>query len=132
MEIKNKSTSDMMGNHRRKLLESADWSLQIAARIRADTGTLSEYRSVEALLDAFEFTVDAGSEAKKELMIEKEMLNKEKEEAKQKYFQYRDRLGHFERQDIEKSMEDNIEINLILKRLKKSWLVANDRHLLGD
>jgi hypothetical protein len=121
-----------MGDHRRNLLESADFSLQVAERMKDQTGSLSEYRSVAALLDAFEYTLEPGSEAKKDILREKEEIEDEKNKAKQKYQIDKDRLGFFERQDIERTMEQEIEIHAIKRRLEHCWKVANQRGQFND
>lgn len=131
MEIKSKS-SNRMGDFRRTLLESASFDSAVARKIAADTGNLATYRSVEALLDAFEFTLDPGSEAKKDVLREKENIENEKKEKLQKYEIEKKRLGYFERQDIEQTMEREINIEAVNKRLSNAWDVATKRGLFND
>lgn len=121
-----------MGDHRRNLLESASFDMAVAAKIANETGNLSTYRSVESLLDAFEYTLEAGSEAKKEVLRAKDDVETEKREKKQRYQQDRDRLGFFERQDIERTMEREIEIESVGKRLQSCWEIATKRGLFND
>ena len=132
MEIKSKSSSNRMGDFRRNLLESASFDFAVAAKIAHETGSLSTYRSVEALLDAYEFSLDPGSEAKKDVLREKETIEQEKKEKLQRYEVDKKRLGYFERQDIEQTMEREIEIEAVSKRLQNCWDVANKRGLFND
>ena len=132
MEIKSKSSSNKMGDFRRNLLESASFDFAVAAKIAHETGNLSTYRSVEALLDAFEFSLDPGSEAKKDVLREKESIEIEKKEKIQRYEVDKKRLGYFERQDIEQTMEREVEIAAVAKRLENCWDVANKRGLFND
>ncbi len=132
MEIKSKSSSNRMGEHRRNLLESADFSIQVAERMVEQTGSLSEYRSVAALLDAFEFTLEPGSEAKKQIFRDKTDIENEKNLARQKYETDKNRLGFFEKQDIERVMEREIEIQAIKKRLASCWNIANTQGQFND
>ena len=121
-----------MGDFRRNLLESASFDFALAAKIAHETGSLSTYRSVEALLDAFEFSLDPGSEAKKDVLREKENIEQEKKEKMQRYEVDKKRLGYFERQDIEQTMEREVEIESVSKRLQNCWDVANKRGLFND
>ena len=132
MEIKSKRSSNKMGDFRRNLLESASFDFAVAAKIAHETGNLSTYRSVEALLDAFEFSLDPGSEAKKDVLREKETIEIEKKEKIQRYEVDKKRLGYFERQDIEQTMEREVEIAAVAKRLENCWDVANKRGLFND
>lgn len=132
MEIKSKNSSNRMGDFRRNILESASFDYAMAAKIANETGSLAAYRSVEALLDSFEFTLDAGTEAKKDVSREKETILNEKRERMQRYEQEKQRLGFFERQDIERSMERDIEIDAVGRRLQNCWDVANKRGLFND
>lgn len=132
MEIKSKSSSNRMGDFRRNLLESASFDFAVAAKIATETGNLSTYRSVEALLDSFEFSLDPGSEAKKDVLREKESIEMEKKEKMQRYEIDKKRLGYFERQDVEQTMEREIEIAAVAKRLSNCWDVANKRGLFND
>ena len=132
MEIKSKSSSNRMGDFRRNLLESASFDFAVAAKIAHETGSLSTYRSVEALLDAFEFSLDPGSEGKKDVLREKETIEQDKKEKLQRYEIDKKRLGYFERQDIEQTMEREIEIEAVSKRLQNCWDVANKRGLFND
>lgn len=131
MEIKSKS-SNRMGDFRRNLLESASFDYAMAAKIANETGSLATYRSVEALLDAFEFSLDPGSEAKKDVLREKEIIDNDKKEKMQKYEVDKKRLGYFERQDVERTMEREIEIEAVARRLQNCWDVANKRGLFND
>lgn len=121
-----------MGDFRRNLLESASFDFAVAAKIATETGNLSTYRSVEALLDSFEFSLDPGSEAKKDVLREKESIEMEKKEKMQRYEIDKKRLGYFERQDVEQTMEREIEIAAVAKRLSNCWDVANKRGLFND
>jgi hypothetical protein len=132
MEIKSKSSSNRMGDFRRNLLESASFDFAVAAKIAHETGNLATYRSVEALLDAFEFSLDPGSEAKKDVQREKETIETDKKEKMQRYELDKKRLGYFERQDVEQTMEREIEIEAVAKRLQNCWDVANKRGLFND
>ena len=132
MEIKSKSSSNRMGDFRRNLLESASFDFAVAAKIAHETGNLATYRSVEALLDAFEFSLDPGSEAKKDVQREKETIDTDKKEKMQRYEVDKKRLGYFERQDVEQTMEREIEIDAVSKRLANCWDVANKRGLFND
>jgi len=131
MEIKSKG-SNRMGDFRRTLLESASFDSAVARKIAADTGNLATYRSVEALLDAFEFTLDPGSEAKKDVLREKEAIETDKKDKLMKYENEKKRLGYFERQDIEQTMEREINIEAVNKRLSNCWDVATKRGLFND
>jgi hypothetical protein len=42
------------------------------------------------------------------------------------------RLGYFERQDVEQTMEREIEISAVARRLENCWDVANKRGLFND
>lgn len=132
MDIKSKSSSNRMGDFRRNLLESASFDFAIAAKISHETGNLSTYRSVEALLDAFEFSLDPGAEAKKDVQREKEFIDTDKKEKMQRYEVDKKRLGYFERQDVEQTMEREIEISAVARRLENCWDVANKRGLFND
>jgi len=132
MEIKSKSSSNRMGDFRRNLLESASFDFAVAAKIAHETGNLATYRSVEALLDAFEFSLDPGSEDKKDVQREKETIDTDKKEKMQRYEVDKKRLGYFERQDVEQTMEREIEIEAVAKRLQNCWDVANKRGLFND
>jgi len=132
MEIKSKSSSNRMGDFRRNLLESASFDFAVAAKIAHETGNLATYRSVEALMDAFEFSLDPGSEAKKDVQREKETIETDKKEKMQRYELDKKRLGYFERQDVEQTMEREIEIEAVAKRLQNCWDVANKRGLFND
>jgi len=131
MEIKTKG-SNRMGDFRRTLLESASFDSAVARKIAADTGNLATYRSVEALLDAFEFTLDPGSEAKKDVLREKENIENDKKEKLARYEVDKKRLGYFERQDIEQTMEREINIEAVNKRLANCWDVATKKGLFND
>jgi hypothetical protein len=132
MEIKSKGSSNKMGDFRRNLLESAAFDFAVAAKIANETGSLATYRSVEALLDSFEYSMEPGSEAKKDVMREKEQIENDKKEKMQKYDVDKKRLGYFERQDVERTMEREIEIEAVSKRLQNCWDVANKRGLFND
>jgi hypothetical protein len=132
MEIKSKSSSNRMGDFRRTILESASFDFAVAAKIAHETGNLATYRSVEALLEAFEFSLDPGSEAKKDVLREKENIELEKKEKMQRYEVDKKRLGYFERQDVEQTMEREIEIAAVAKRLENCWDVASKRGLFND
>lgn len=132
MEIKSKSSSNRMGDFRRNLLESASFDFAVAAKIAHETGNLATYRSVEALMDAFEFSLDPGSEAKKDVLREKEIIETDKKEKMQRYEVDKKRLGYFERQDVEQTMEREIEIEAVAKRLQNCWDVANKKGLFND
>jgi hypothetical protein len=132
MEIKSKSSSNNMGDFRRTLLESASFDFAVAAKILNETGSLSTYRSVEALLDAFEFSIEPGSEAKKMILKHKDEAMEEKKERLQKEEINKQRLGYFERQDVEQTRERDIEIDTVRKRLEFCWSVAGDKGLFND
>lgn len=132
MEIKSKSSSNRMGDFRRNLLESASFDFAVAAKVAHETGNLATYRSVEALLDAYEFSLDPGSEAKKDVLREKEIIENDKKEKLQQYEVNKKRLGYFERQDVEQTMEREIEIEAVARRLSNCWDVANKRGLFND
>lgn len=124
--------SSRMGDFRRNLLQSASFDFAIAAKIAHETGTLSTYRSVEALMDAFEYSLEPGSEAKKDIMREKELIENDKKEKLQRYETDKKRLGYFERQDVEQTMEREVEIDAVAKRLSNCWDVANKRGLFNE
>jgi hypothetical protein len=131
MDIKTKSSNNM-GDFRRNLLQSASFDFAIAAKIANETGNLSTYRSVEALMDAFEFSLEPGSEAKKDILREKEIIEGDKKEKMQRYDVDKKRLGYFERQDVEQTMEREIEIEAVARRLSNCWDVANKRGLFNE
>ena len=132
MEIKSKQSSNRMGEMRRNFLESASYDYSIAMKIASSSGELSGYRSVESLLDAFEFTLDPGTEAKKEILREKESINEWKKLEIQKYQQAKELIGFFERQDIERSMPVNIEVSAVGRRLENCWDVSKRHGLFND
>jgi hypothetical protein len=106
--------------------------LNLANMSYANANSLTDYRISNGFMDAFEFSLDPGSEAKKDVQREKETIELEKKEKMQRYEQDKKRLGYFERQDIERTMEREIEIESVAKRLSNCWDVANKRGLFDD
>jgi hypothetical protein len=131
MDIKTKSSNNM-GDFRRNLLQSASFDFAIAAKIANETGNLSTYRSVEALMDAFEFSLEPGSEAKKDIRREKEIIEGDQKEKMKLYDVDKKLLCYFERQDVEQTMEREIEIEAVARRLSNCWDVANKRGLFNE
>ena len=131
MDIKSKSSNNM-GDFRRNLLEMASWTFINAPVLVNQTGSLAPYRSVEAHLDSFEITLESGSEAKKDILRAKDDIFKDKTEALQKYEVDKKRLGYFERQDMEQTVERDIEILSVKRRLENCWDVATKRGLFNE
>lgn len=131
MEIKSKTTNRML-DFRRNLLESASFDYAVAAKIAGETGSLLAYRSVESLLDAFEYTLEPGSQIHKDIHMEKDQIELEKKQRFQQYEQMRERIGYFERYDIEKQMPVDIETESVGKRLQSCWSLSRKHGLFNE
>jgi hypothetical protein len=64
--------------------------LDLANQSYANATSLTDYRKAIGFMDAFEFTLEPGSEAKKELLRNKEQIELDKKDAIRKWEQWKE------------------------------------------
>lgn len=124
MEIKSGGGTHKIGQERYKYLDLANISY-------ANASNLTDYRKALGFMDAFEFTLEPGSEAKKELLRKKEQLEQEKKDAVQRWEQWKQGLTYFEQFDVQPE-RDRIEIVAVGQRLDSCWEIAKRYGLFND
>ena len=105
--------------------------LDLANQSYANATNLTDYRKAIGFMDAFEFTLEPGSEAKKELLRKKEQIDIEKKEAIRKWEQWKSDLNYFEQYDVQPE-RDRIEIAAVGARLDAAWEIAKRYGLFND
>lgn len=105
--------------------------LDLANQSYANAQSLTDYRKAIGFMDAFEFTLEPGSEAKKELLRRKEQIDIEKKESIRKWEQWKDGLNYFEQYDVQPE-RDRIEIIAVGQRLDLCWEVAKRYSLFTE
>jgi len=90
-----------------------------------------DYRKAIGFMDAFEFTLEPGSEAKREIAKKKETIDTERKERIQKWEQWKQGLTYFEQYDVQ-NQRDMIEIEAVGKRLEACWDLSKRFGLLND
>jgi hypothetical protein len=105
--------------------------LDLAGQCYANAANLIDYRKSIGFMDAFEFTLEAGSEAKKEMLRKKEQIDLERKEAIRSWEQWKDGLNYFEQYDVQPE-RDRIEILSVGKRLDACWEIAKRYALFND
>ena len=124
MEIKSSGTANKIGIQRNEYLNLANISY-------ATADNLLEYRKAIGFMDAFEFTLEPGSEAKKELFRRKETIENDKKEAVRKWEQWQTSLSYFEQNDVQRE-RDRIEIIAVGQRLEACWDISKRYGLFND
>ena len=119
-----KGGTNKIGDTRRKYLELAGDSYAYAER-------LIEYEKVTGFMNAFEFTLEAGSEAKKEIMRKKEQIDIDRREAIRAWEQWKEGLSYFEQFDVQPE-RDKIEIKAVGQRLEACWDIGKRYGLFND
>lgn len=89
------------------------------------------FKSALGHIDAFEATLDAGSESKKEWLRRKETIENDRKEAVRKWEQWKETLNYFEQFDVQ-PQRDVIEINSIKERLEAAWDIAKRYALFNE
>lgn len=124
MDIKSGGTANKIGIQRNEYLNLANICY-------ANADTLTEYRKAIGFMDAFEFTLEPGSEAKKELMRTKETIENDKKESVRKWEQWQAGLSYFEQNDVQRE-RDRIEIIAVGQRLELCWDISKRNGLFVD
>ena len=124
MDIKSSNISNKIGFQRNDYLNLANISY-------ANADNLLEYRKAIGFMDAFEFTLEPGSEAKKELMRKKETVEADRVEAIRKWEQWKNGLSYFEQFDVQRE-RDRIEIIAVGQRLEACWDISKRYGLFND
>jgi hypothetical protein len=124
MDIKTTGATHKIGQERYKYLDLANISY-------ANAQNLLDYRRANGFMDAFEFTLEPGSEAKKELMRKKETVDQERKEAVRKWEQWKEGLGFWEQEDAE-TERMRLEIEAVGKRLDACWEISKRYGLFND
>jgi hypothetical protein len=124
MDIKSGGTANKIGIQRNEYLNLANLCY-------ANADTLTEYRKAIGFMDAFEFTLEPGSEAKKELMKAKETIINDRVEATRKWDQWQASLSYFEQNDVQRE-RDRIEIIAVGQRLEACWDISKRYGLFND
>lgn len=113
-----------MGNMRSNYLDLANQSY-------ANAQSLTDYRKAVGFMDAFEFTLQAGSDEKKDLLRKKEEIELSKKESIRKWEAWKDGLNYFEQYDVQPE-RDRIEIIAVGQRLDACWEIAKRYGLFND
>ena len=124
MEIKTSGTANKIGLQRNEYLNLANMCY-------ANADNLAEYRKAIGFMDAFEFTLEPGSEAKKELLRKKETIETDRKEATRKWDQWQQGLSYFEQNDVQHE-RDRIEIIAVGQRLEACWDISKRYGLFND
>ena len=124
MEIKSSGVANKIGMQRNDYLNLANISY-------ANADSLIDYRKAIGFMDAFEFTLEPGSEAKKELMRKKETIETDRKEAVRKWEQWQSGLSYFEQNDVQRE-RDRIEIISVGQRLEACWDISKRYGLFND
>lgn len=90
-----------------------------------------DYRSALGFMDAFEFTLEPGSEAKREILRKKEQIDQDKNENIRKWNVWKDKLGYWEQYDAQVE-RDKIEVMAIGERLDHCWETCKRFGLFND
>jgi len=124
MDIKTSGTTHKIGQERYKYLDLANMTY-------ANARELSDYRTPIGFMDAFEFTLEPGSEAKKEYLRKKEEVEVEKTENIRQWEKWKEGLTYFEQSDVS-LQRDRIEIAAIAKKLDCCWDISKRYGLFND
>jgi len=105
--------------------------LDMAEQSYGNAASLIDYRKSIGFMDAFEFTLEPGSESKKELLRAKELIDNDKKEQIRKWEQWKEGLNYFEQYDVQPE-RDRIEIMAVGRRLESCFDIAKRHGLFND
>ena len=105
--------------------------LTMAGDSYGNAGDMIDYRKAIGFMDAFEFTLEPGSEAKKELMRKKEQIELEKKDSIRSWELWKEGLSYFEQYDVQPE-RDKIEIRAVGQRLESCFDIAKRYGLFND
>jgi hypothetical protein len=105
--------------------------LEYAGNCYGNAQSLMDYRKANGFMDAFEFTLEPGSEAKREINRKKEQIEIDHKESVRKWEELKDKLGWLEQDDV-KTERDRIEVLAIGQRLEVCWDVGKRFGLFND
>ena len=130
MDIKTKS-SNQLGDYRREILQSVNDIMRAAVEEANRSGSLRLFKSVEVQFKSLEATLEAGSDAKKDWLRGIEDIENEKKRRWAEYMNIREKIGFFERNDIEKQMPIDIEVNALQEKEALAWKLVKDRGIFN-
>lgn len=113
-----------MGDMRKNYLDLANINF-------ANAQNPNGYRTAVGFIDAFEFTLEPGSEVKREILKKKEQIDQEKQENIRKWNIWKDKLGYWEQYDAQIE-RDKIEVIAVGERLDHCWEMAKRYGLFND
>jgi len=116
--------SNSMGDMRKNYLDLANINF-------ANAQGYIGYRNAVGFLDAFEFTLEPGSEVKREILKKKEQIDLDKQENIRKWKVWMEKLGYLEQNDAQLE-RDKIEVISIGERLDHCWEMAKRYGLFND
>jgi len=105
--------------------------LDLANQSYANASSLVDYRKAIGFMDAFEFTLEPGSESKKELGRKKEQIEIDRKDALRKWESWKENLGYFEQGDVEPE-RTRIEVIAVGQRLDSCWDIAKRYGLFNE
>ena len=105
--------------------------LDLANQSYANAADIIDYRKAIGFIDAFEFTLEPGSEPKKELARKKEQIDLDKKEQIRRWEQWKNGLNYFEQYDVQPE-RDRIEIMAVGQLLDSCWDIAKRYGLFND
>lgn len=123
--------ADMKTAGSRKIGDMRKNYLDLAGQSFATAQTPLDYRISIGFLEAFEFTLEPGSESKKDLLRNKEKITMEKEESIRNWKQWQEKLGHWEQYDVQIE-KDKIEAAAIGEQINSCWDISKRYGLFND
>jgi hypothetical protein len=120
----NDKKMNSIGEMRKNWLNQAGYYYTNA---REDHDFLCAVRS----MDSFEFTLEPGSVAKKELLTKKEQIENDKNENIRKWNVWKETLGYWEQGDAQQQRH-TIEVAAIGERLEACWDISKRHGLFND